>query len=160
LAEETEIPKVPHQDRVDNFFDSQGIMHNEFVPEGQTVNAVFYKGVMDSNLKCIQQVCPAAFCSQVCQIFTQKCYKPLSHTPVLSRFISARLFSVPQVENEVKGLHFVGVAEIQESVTDKLKKVQKEEFWAAFQKLYDCAKVCIQDVPEGMYQTSGECFLC
>jgi len=35
-------------------------------------------------------------------IFNQKkCYNPLS-PPVLSRFISARLFSVPQVENEIK----------------------------------------------------------
>jgi len=36
---------------------------------------------------------------------------------------------------KLKGLHFAGVAEIQEAVTDELKKVQKEEFSAAFQKL-------------------------
>jgi len=29
------------------FFDSQGIVHKEFIPEGKTVNAEFYKGVMD-----------------------------------------------------------------------------------------------------------------
>jgi hypothetical protein len=28
-------------------FDSQGVVHKEFVPEGKTVNAEFYKGVMD-----------------------------------------------------------------------------------------------------------------
>jgi len=43
LAEETEIPKVPHQDLVDNFFDSQGVVHKEFLPEGKTVNAEFLK---------------------------------------------------------------------------------------------------------------------
>jgi hypothetical protein len=32
----------------------------------------------------------------------------------------------------LKGLHFAGVAEIQEAVTDELKKVQKEEFMAVF----------------------------
>ena len=37
----------------------------------------------------------------VYQILTQKIYNFLS-PPVLSRFISARLFSVPQVVNEVK----------------------------------------------------------
>jgi hypothetical protein len=42
-----------------------------------------------------------------------------------------------------KELHFADVAEIQEAVTDELKKVQKEEFSAAFQKLYDRAKACI-----------------
>jgi hypothetical protein len=41
LAEETEIPKVPHEDHVDNFFISQGIVHKEFAPEGKTVNAEF-----------------------------------------------------------------------------------------------------------------------
>jgi hypothetical protein len=34
----------------------------------------------------------------------------------------------------------VDVAEIQEAVTDELKKVQKEAFSAAFQKLYDHTK--------------------
>jgi hypothetical protein len=45
------------------FFDSQGVGHKEFVPEGKTVNAEFYKGVMDDLLKCIQRVRPAVFCS-------------------------------------------------------------------------------------------------
>jgi hypothetical protein len=100
------------------FFDSQDVVHKEFVPEGKTVNAEFYKGVMGRLLKRIQRVRPAAFCSldffllndnapahkaaSVCQfLIPKKRYNPLS-PPVLSRFISARLFSVPQVENEVK----------------------------------------------------------
>jgi hypothetical protein len=37
----------------------------------------------------------------------------------------------------------VDVADIQEAVTDELKKVQKEEFSAALQKRYDHAKACI-----------------
>jgi hypothetical protein len=136
-------------------FDSQGVVHREFVPEGKTVTAEFYKGVMDRFLKRIQRVRPAVFCSRdfsllhdnapahkaasVCQFLTKKkkCYNPLPH-PVLSRFISAGLFSVPQFENEVKGLHFADVAEIQEAVPDELKKVQKEEFSAGFQKMYVC----------------------
>ena len=34
------------------------------------------------------------------------------------------------------------VAEIQEAVNDELMKVQKQEFLAAFQKLYDHTKAC------------------
>jgi len=64
--------------------------------------------------------------------------------PYSPDLFSARLFSVPQFENEVKkGLHFADFAEIQEAVTDELKKVQKEELSAAFQKVYDYAKVYI-----------------
>jgi len=44
---------------------------------------------------------------------------------------------------KLKELHFVDVPEIQEAVTDELKKVQKEELSAAFQKLYDHTKACI-----------------
>jgi len=44
---------------------------------------------------------------------------------------------------KLNGLHFVDVAEIQEAVNDELQKVQKEEFLAAFQKLYHLAKACI-----------------
>jgi hypothetical protein len=47
-----------------------------------------------------------------------------------------------ELKMKLKGLHFADVAEIQEAVTD-LKKVQKEEFSAFFQKLYDCTKACI-----------------
>jgi hypothetical protein len=33
------------------FFNFQGIVHKEFIPEGKTVNSEFYKGVMDCLLK-------------------------------------------------------------------------------------------------------------
>jgi hypothetical protein len=50
---------------------------------------------------------------------------------------------------KLKGLNFADAAEIQEALTDELKKVQKEEFSAAFQKLrsskkkYICVCVCV-----------------
>jgi hypothetical protein len=49
----------------------------------------------------------------------------------------------PNLEIKLKGLHFGDVADIQEAASDELKKVQKEEFSAALQKLYDHAKACI-----------------
>jgi hypothetical protein len=45
---------------------------------------------------------------------------------------------------KLKGLKLVDVAAIQEVITGEFKKVQKEEFLAAFQKLYDHTKACIQ----------------
>jgi hypothetical protein len=125
------------------FFDSQAVVHKEFIPEGKTVNSEFYKGVMDRLLKRIQRVCPAEFCSRdffllhdnapahkaanFCQFLTPKYFTTHYH-PVLSRFISIRIFSLPQVENEIKGLQFADVIEIQGVVTDKFKKFQKEEY--------------------------------
>ena len=136
-----------------NFFASQGIVHKEFLPDGKTVNAEFYKGVMDHLLKCIQQVRLAAFSSQdfsllhnstptkLClPIFDpKKCYNALWN-PVLSWFKSAKLFSVPQVENEVKRTRLYGCCRDPRSPYRWIKKVQKEEFLAAFQKLYNHTK--------------------
>jgi hypothetical protein len=65
LAEETKIVKVLHQNHVDNFLNSQGVVHKELIPQGKTENAEFYKGVMDRLLKCIQLVRLAAFRSRV-----------------------------------------------------------------------------------------------
>jgi hypothetical protein len=143
------------------FFDCQGEVHKEFVPEGKTVNAKCYKGVMDRLLKRIQRVRPAAFCSKdfvllhdnapahkatsVCQFLTQKMLQPFinpppPHSPHLS---PPDYFLFPKLKMKLKGLRFADVAEIQEAVTDELKKVQTEVFSAAFQKLNDRAKACM-----------------
>ena len=52
-------------------------------------------------------------------------------------------FLFPKLKIKLKGPHFADVVEIREAVMDELKKVQKEEFSAAFQKLYDRAKACM-----------------
>jgi len=39
------------------FFDCQGVIHKEFVPEGETINAVYYKGVMErllNRIRCVR----------------------------------------------------------------------------------------------------------
>ena len=58
-------------------------------------------------------------------------------------YLRQTIFCSPSWKRELKRLLFADVAEIQEAVTDELKKLQKEEFSAAFQKLYNSAKACI-----------------
>ena len=133
-------------------------MHKEFLLEGKAVNAEFCKGGMDRLLKRIHRVRPAAFCSRdffllhdillahkaasVCHFLTQKNVTALYHPPNSPSLSPPDYFLFPKLKMELKGLHYADV-EIQEAVTDELKKVQKEEFSAAFQKLYDSAKACI-----------------
>ncbi len=40
------------------FFNSRGLIHKEFVPTGQTVNANFYKDVLDRLIKRINHIRP------------------------------------------------------------------------------------------------------
>jgi hypothetical protein len=64
--------------------------------------------------------------------------------PTYSPYLSPPYyFLFPKLKMKLKGLHLADVAEIQEAITDELKRVQKEEFSAPFQKLYDRAKACI-----------------
>jgi len=76
----------------------------------------------------------------------------MTHLKMLQPFITPRtlqiylrqtIFCSPSLKIKLKGLYFTDVAEIQEAVTDELKKVQNREFSAVFQKLYDRAKACI-----------------
>ena len=43
------------------FFDSQGIVHKELVQEGSTVNAEYYKGMLDRLISRIRRVRPALY---------------------------------------------------------------------------------------------------
>ena len=45
------------------FFDSQGIVHKEFVQEGCTVNAEYYKGVSDRLISHFRRVRHALYCT-------------------------------------------------------------------------------------------------
>jgi hypothetical protein len=84
---------------------------------------------------------PAHKAASVCQFLTPKnvtkLYQP-SHCPDVSLPDCCS-----KLKMKLKEIYFADVAEIQEAVTDELKKVQKEELSAALQKLYDRAKACI-----------------
>jgi histone-lysine N-methyltransferase SETMAR len=145
-------------------------VHKEFVPEGKTVNAEFYKVVMDRLLKHIQRVRRAEFCSRdflllhdnapaqkaasVCRFLPpppKKNVTALYHPPYSPDLSPIDYFLFHKLKMNSKGLHFADIAEIQEAITDELKKVQKEKFSAGFQKKYDRAKACILVYANGAY---------
>jgi 6-phosphogluconate dehydrogenase len=76
-------------------------------------------------------------------IFDLKNVTTLYHPPYSPDLSLPDYLLFPKLKIKLKGLHFADAAEIQEAVTDELKRVQKEEFLTAFQKLYDCIKACI-----------------
>jgi len=86
-------------------------VHKEFVPEGKTANADFYKGEMDRLRKLIQRVRPAAFCSRdcfflhdnapaheaasVCQFLTQKTLQPFITPQAVQIYLRQTIFCSP-----------------------------------------------------------------
>ena len=75
--------------------------------------------------------------------------QPFTSSRTLHIYLRQTIFSLPKLKMKLKGPHFPGIAEIQEAITDELRKVEREEFSAAFQKLYDRANAFIY--PNGAY---------
>ena len=99
-------------------FDWQGVIHKEFVPEGENINAVYYKGVMERLLNRIRPVRPGMCESGEWFLLHDKapshnttisssfwpnksdCAWPPS---VFARFSTCSLLFVPKSENPLEG---------------------------------------------------------
>ena len=121
-TEETAIEKIASEDDVNCFFYAEGVIHREFVHEGQKVNAKFYVGVLDRLLKRIWQVRTAKFQSGewfllpdngpshnaavVKRFLANRNIAVLHHPPYSPRSCTCRLLSLPQVKNFLKRAAF------------------------------------------------------
>ena len=115
------------------FFDWQGEIHEEFVPEGETINAVYYKDVMERLLNRIRGVRPS-MCESgdwfllhdnapshnatiVKQFLAQRKMAVLDHPPYSPVLAPADCFLFPKVKSHLKGRLFDSISYIQKAVT-------------------------------------------
>ena len=92
------------------FYDSKGIIHHEFVPEGQTVTGSFYLSVLEEDSPCPARVlstrqlvsswwqCTGSLGSCCTRIFSPKTSVRAQSSALLPGFIPPWLFSVLQTE--------------------------------------------------------------
>ncbi|XP_043285125.1 histone-lysine N-methyltransferase SETMAR-like [Venturia canescens] len=111
-----------------SFFDSHGIIHSEFVPTGQTVNAAFYKDVLDRLLKRIRRIRPELYSSGdwfllhdnapshssilVSEFLTKKSVTVIRHPPYSPDLAPADFFLFPKIKIAMKGERFQDVEAI------------------------------------------------
>ena len=76
------------------FFDAEGVIHREFVPEGQKVNAEFYVGVLDRLLKKIWRVRTAKFQSSEWFFFHDNA--PPHNAATVKKFLANRNVAILQ----------------------------------------------------------------
>ena len=143
----------------------QGVIHKEFVLEGETINAVYYKGVMERLLNIIQCVrlgmCESGdwfLCTTTPHPTTwqsSSSYWPnekwlvFDHPPYLPDLAPADYFLFRKVKSHLKGCLFDSISDIQKAVTSTLNTTAKDDFCKGIQKLYDHANLCV--LFEGMY---------
>ncbi len=125
------------------FFDSKGVIHQKYVPEGKTVSATLYVQVFDSLCKRIARVRPEIrrdwkflllhnnallhTTTIVQQFLAKKGVAQLSHPPYLPHLSPPPVyFAFPKLKLERD--HYVSIEDIQKSVTTKLKAFPISEF--------------------------------
>ena len=143
-----------------SFFDWLSINHKEFVPGGETIDAVYYKGVMERLLNRIRHVRPG-MCESgdwfllhdnapshnttiINQFLVQRKVIVLDHPPYSPDLVPADYFLFPKVKSHLKGRPFDLISDIQTAVTSTLNTIAKDIFYKGIQKLYDRANPCVQ----------------
>ncbi|UYV72446.1 hypothetical protein LAZ67_9003181 [Cordylochernes scorpioides] len=145
------------------FFDIRGIVHWEFVPQGQTVNSAFYLEVLRrlkrriahvrTDIKDTVKLHHDNATSHTAFIITN--FLARSNTPVIPHppyspdLAPCDFFLFPRFKREMKGKHWETVENIQHHVTTFLRSIPVEEFQGAFQAWQTRLRKCID--AGGMY---------
>jgi len=139
-------------------FGSQGIVHTEFVPQGQTVNHFYYREILERLRKRVVRVRPSiannwmlhhgnAPCDMVILIeFLAKKGIPVVSQPPYSPDESVRLFFFflfPKLKFYLKGRHSGTVENIEKAVTDQLKAIPASDFQRCYEEWEQRLRRCV-----------------
>jgi len=132
------------------FSDIQGIVHQEFAPEGQTVNAGFYCSVLRCMREDIQRKRPELWqegnwlfhddnapshrALVTCEFLAQNSIITLPHPPYSPDLAPCDFFLFPKMKLQLKGRRFDRVEEIQREWQNVLGTLQEQDFQHAFQQ--------------------------
>ena len=141
----TAISEVSCEEHVGDFLRLEGIIHEEFVPEGKSINAVYYKGVMEILLNGIRRVrpgmcesgnwfllhdnAPSHKATIVKQFLAQRKVTVLEHPPYSPDLAPADYVLFPKVKSHLKGCPFDSISDIEKAVTSTLNTIAKDDFY-------------------------------
>ncbi|UYV82242.1 K02A2.6-like [Cordylochernes scorpioides] len=139
------------------FFDIRGIVHCEFVPQGQTVNSAFYLEVLRRLKRRIARVRTdikdtvklhhdnaTSHTAFIITNFLARSNTPvIPHPPYSPDLAPCDFFLFPRLKREMKGKHWETVENIQHHVTTFLRSIPVEEFQGAFQAWQTRFRKCI-----------------
>ena len=130
-------------------FDSQGIVHKEFVPPGQTVNQTFYREIQVAPVRPgiaptwmlhhDNAPCHTAVSINECLAEKHSCGFSPPYSPDLS---PCDFFLFPRLKNHLKWCHF-GTLDIKQSVTDELTGITAEAFQHCYEQWKQHLRLCV-----------------
>ena len=145
------------------FFDGKGVVHREFVPEGQTVNGDFYLEVLKrlkrrvnrvrpeiaENWKLHHDNAPSHTCSKVIEFLAQNGIATIPQPPYSPDVAPADYFLFPKLKSSLKGRRHGSLNDVKEACTRSLKDLPESAYQGAFESWKSRWQKCVN--AQGMY---------
>ena len=132
------------------FFDSRGIVHHEYAPEGQTINKEYYLEILRRLRDAVRRKRPnmwaaknfqlhhdnaPAHSAHVVQAFLAKNSMPLiRQAPYSPDLAPCDFWLFPKLKTTLKGRRFQSREDIMKKATEELQSIPGEEFMKCFEK--------------------------
>ena len=144
------------------FFDVRGIVHGEFLPQGQTINQQVYKEILRLLLRSVREKrrelwqdkswllhhdsAPAHNALNIRQLLAEKNMAVLEQPPYSPDLAPCDFFLFPaKLKGIIKGARFEGV-EVERVVTTELRGIPKESFQQCIEAWQRRMEKCIKPV--------------
>ncbi|GBN25990.1 Mariner Mos1 transposase [Araneus ventricosus] len=130
------------------FFDSEGLVHIELLPEGNMLNASTHMEILKRLLQWIKRDTKqgdwtllhdnarlhTTFLLQ--KFLTKRRVLSLNHPPYSPDLSLLDFFLFPKLKSALKGQRFLYISDIQHNVTTQLKAIPKDSYAKSFQDLH------------------------
>ena len=142
------------------FFDIQGIVHFEFLPQGQTVNQTVYKEILRCLVRSVRDKrrtlweahawtlhrnnAPAHTALSIRQFLAERNIATLKHPPYSPDLAPCDFFLFPKIKSVLKGTHFSDIDSIKMAATTELKKIPENAFQECFESWKKQMHKCFQ----------------
>ena len=126
------------------FFNVRGLVHSEFLPQGQTINQQVYREILWLLLRSVHEKrrelwqdkswllhhhnAPAHNALSIRQFLAEKNNAVLEQPPYSPDLAPCDFFLFPKVKGIIKGTLFEGVEAIERAVTTELRGIPEESF--------------------------------
>ena len=147
------------------FFDVRGIVHMEFIPEGQTVNQHVYKGILQRLLRSVRDKrrelwennswllhhdnAPAHTALSIREFLAEKNVTVMEQPPYSPDLAPCDFFLFPKLKRIIKGTRFPDVEAIKTDVTAELRVIPGDDFWKCVEAWQGRLEKCVRQ--EGDY---------